>query len=101
MKNKIIIFLIFVVIISIVAIKVVSDRKEKQEIYNRINKEFDVYEKEIGVNELVTLINKAINYNDNNMVKEDENNYYIENTINSIKIEVKFLLNDDVFKMEK
>ena len=101
MKKKIIIFLLVVIVLFCLAIKLVSDHKVKQNNMKSFNKEFDVYEKEISVSELVTIIHKAINSNDNNRVEEDENHYYIENTINSIKIDVKFLQSDDVFKMEK
>ena len=50
---------------------------------------------------MVSIINKAVNTNDNNRIEEDENHYYKENTKDSIKIDVKFLQSDEVFKMEK
>ena len=101
MKKKIIFILIIVIIAFFAGVKISSDNKIKQSKMKEFNEEFDVYNKEISVNELITIINKAVNSNDNNRVEEDENHYYIENTTNSIKIEVKFLQSDEKFKMEK
>ena len=95
------IFVIIVIIAFGIAIKIVTDHKIKQKKMNEVNKLFDVYEKEITTNELITIINKAIDLNDQNLIKEDENEYYIENTENSIKIDVKFLQNDDLFKIRE
>ncbi len=54
------------------------------------NIDFEVYlGKQITGNEVTTIINKAINENENNHINKDENGYYIENEENSIKITIK------------
>ena len=63
-------------------------------IYDRL------YEKEIIGNELATIINKTIDNNEKNNIKQNENGEYIENDTNSIKIEIKFKQSDKTFPIE-
>ena len=44
--------------------------------------------KEVYGNEVATLINKAIDYNEKNKVLKDDNNIYIQNDYNSLKIQI-------------
>lgn len=65
------------------------------------NLEFEIYTKtEILGSSLMTLINKAIDYNEKNEVEKDKKNVYIENDTNSIKIEIKFIESDKTYTME-
>ena len=45
--------------------------------------------------------NKVIDINKKNHIKKDENNYYIENEDNSIKIEIKLLITEKTYPMEE
>ena len=56
--------------------------------------------KEITGNELVTVINMAIDNNEKNKVEKDKKGIYIENETNSIKIEIKISDNDTIYNME-
>lgn len=51
--------------------------------------------------EVATIINKAINQNENNQVQKDEKKHYIENNENSIKIEIKMLTTGKTYPMEE
>ena len=57
--------------------------------------------KEILGSEFASILNKAINDNENNEVKKDEKGLYIDNGVNSIKIDVKFKDYDKVIQFEK
>lgn len=59
------------------------------------------YEQEIYGAELATIINKAINSNENNKVEKDNKGKYIENEENSIKIEIILLLTEKTYPMEE
>ena len=65
------------------------------------NSEYEYYHgKTIYGTELATIINKAINTNENNKVSKDEKGYYIENNDNSLKIEIKMNTNGKTYPME-
>lgn len=66
------------------------------------NQQYEVYcNKNILGTDLISLINKAIDYNEKNNVPKQENSiYYINNNTNSIQISVKFIENDKTIKME-
>jgi len=73
-------------IIAIFFAKYIEYYNRKNEI-DKINKEFLGYEKSIvQINTIVTLMNKAILLNKENDIRQDENNIFKENNINSIKI---------------
>lgn len=56
------------------------------------NEEFTVYiDKEITCSELATIINKAINTNEKNVVKKSKSGKYEENENDSLNIDVKFI----------
>lgn len=65
------------------------------------NSEYEYYlDKTIYGTELATLINKAVNENEQNKIEKDEKNNYIENDTNSIEIEVEMLITEKIYKME-
>ena len=65
------------------------------------NKQFESYDgQEIYGAELATVINKAVDNNQNNEVAKDEKGKYINNDNNSIKIDIKMLDNDKTYSME-
>lgn len=100
--KKIIIFIvcIIIVLLSIFGNKYINYREEQSKI-KKENLEYEAYlDKEITGRELTTMINRAVNNNEKNSVKKDENGLYIDNDINSIKIEIKITDNDTTYQME-
>ena len=86
---KKILILVIILTIAIICITYVwygNLKKNKQEV-EKINNEFLVYkDRQIQINTLNTLMNKAIQYNIDNKVQQDEKNAFIENDTNYIKI---------------
>lgn len=92
MKKIIIIF--FTIIITLVIIFSVSIVENNKNLINikQYNREYEeYYQKTILGTDVITLINKAVNENNKNEIGKDEKGYFIENTTNSIKIDIKLL----------
>ena len=102
MKKSIFIVLAILFIIAIVICLYIYNVKKIENVAIKHNKQYEEYcNKEILGTELISLINKAIDYNEKNSVEKQENTiYYINNNTNSIQITVKFLDNDKIIKME-
>ena len=104
MKNKIIlIFIIFLIIFSISVYYVYNYRMKVIES-QRINNEYKTYyNMQILGTELVSILNKTADINEENEVQKDSENIYIDNSINSIKIYIEFKYKDDyrTIEMEK
>lgn len=67
----------------------------------RENKQFESYAgQEIYGTELVTIINKAVDNNQNNEVQKDNKGKYKNNDYNSIQIDIKMLDNEKIYTME-
>lgn len=65
------------------------------------NSEYEKYiSEEIQGTQLITLINKTINNNEKNNVQKSENNIYINNEKDSIKLEIKFKEKEEKVPME-
>jgi len=101
---KKIIITIFVIVITIIAIcfaQYIEYAKQQTKI-KKINNEFLGYEKSIvKINTIVSLMNKAIDVNNKNNIPKDENNVFIENDKNSIKVYLKVKSSDSKMEMEK
>lgn len=102
-NNKILIILITLFLITILSIYALKISKESTlRALDNYNKEYETYlNKTIYGTELATLINKVVNTNENNDIKKDENNHFIENEENSIKIEIKMSLTEKTYPMEE
>ncbi len=99
--KKIAIFLLIVVIIICIIFGLYINYKTNYNIYRKENLEFETYlNKEIYGAELVTVINKAINKNEQNAVDKDNKGIYLNNDENSIKIEIMITDNDTIYPME-
>lgn len=102
-NNKILIILItlfLIIILSIYALKI--SKQSSSRALENYNKEYETYlDKTIYGTELATLINKVVNLNENNDIKKDENNHFIDNEENSIKIEITMLLTEKTYPMEE
>ena len=102
MKHSLLIILAtFFIIICIICVILINWQSEN----NEIKKENSVYEeylnKEISGTELATIINKAVDNNEKNNVQKDKNGYYIDNEINSIKIDLKMSTVKKTYPMEE
>lgn len=100
MKKLFIFLAIVVIIVVIVGFKYVSYKTE----YNIIQKENSEYEqykdKELNGLDVATMINKAVDKNTKNGIKQDENGFFIQNDENSIEVEIYMNDNETTYKME-
>ena len=100
MKKIAIFFFIIIAIIVGISYMYITYKMD----YNQAKKEnvqFDsYYDKEIYGTELTTIINKAIDRNTINEIEKDKKGFYLENTENSIHIDIKISDNDTIYKME-
>ena len=103
MKRIIIIFgIIIISLVLIISVSLIENNKNVSNIksYNKQYEEY--YQKIIYGTDVITLINKAIDQNLKNEIVKDKKGYFIENDINSIKIEIKLLSDDKLitYQME-
>lgn len=101
MKKVAIFLLIVIAIISTISYLylnyVVVNKNAQKE-----NAKFELYiNQEISGSDLTTLINKAIDYNQQNELEKDNKGQYIDNQDNSLNIDIKFLDNDSTYNMQK
>jgi len=102
MKKNIVILLIFAIVIFIIIGYNYYEYKASIEKVAKYNKEYEQYlEGQIYGADIATIINKAINQNEKNGLEKDEQNYFIENNENSIKIDIHILENDTIYNMER
>lgn len=102
MKKYIITILILIaIVISSVLYAYNTYKKNVQDLKN-YNNEFTKYENtEIAGTEIASILNKAVNNNEQNNVHKDEQGIYIENDENSIKIDIYIKDNETTYSMEK
>ena len=100
MKKLAIIFLIGIILIVGISYMYLNYKANYNTIRRENIKFEDYYNKELEVSDVVTLINKAYDYNLTNAVEKDQNGIFKENNINSIKIDLKMLDRDKVYNME-
>ncbi|MBR3697485.1 MAG: hypothetical protein IKM97_04415 [Clostridia bacterium] len=99
-KNLLTIFIIFFIIMAVLLANYMSLKRKNQEI-KKFNYGFEFYNKDnLNGLEITTIINKAIDNNEKYGVQKDKNGYYLEDE-NSIKIEIKMIINDKVYQMER
>ena len=102
-QSLFILILIFLVVIFMVTGFLMSNNNKKMEIQKE-NREYEKYAKqgqEVNYTDVATIINKAVNQNEKNSIPKNENQEYIENNTNSIKIEIKMLDIEEPFTMER
>lgn len=76
-------------------------KRFKNEI-EKFNNEFLVYEnKKIQINTVNSLMNRAIQYNFDNHIEQDENGVFYENDTNSIKLFIELPTDNTTISMEK
>ena len=104
-KNVIIISLILFVIIIICIVAINFNSKTSKVIKSK-NNEYEQYlTSEIYGTDVITLINKATSSNESNNVLKDEKGFYINNSQNSIQIDIVMITDEEkqettVYKME-
>lgn len=100
--KKFIIFLLVVLIIVATVSYVYFNYKLNYNETKRQNYQFEsYYNQEIFGPDLATAINKATDSNKKNEVQKNSKGGFIENDTNSIKIDIKFLDDDKIHKMEE
>ncbi len=99
MKKIVAIFAIVIItLMLIISVSLVQNNKNLANIktYNKQYEEY--YKKVLYGTDVITLINKATNENIKNNIEKDEKGYFIENDLDSIKIEIKLLYNEKLIK---
>ena len=100
---SIILVFLFIIFICVLGLKI---NARKMNIYKQQNSEYEKYlTSSIYGTDVITLINMAISSNEVNNVQKDEKDYYINNNLNSIQINVIMITNEEkkettTYKME-
>lgn len=100
--KKIAIFLLIIIGIVSTISYLYLNSINNQRIAQKENVKFEIYkDEEITGAEVTTLINKAINSNQQNEIEKDKKGRYIDNETNSINIDIKFIDDDVTYNIEK
>lgn len=100
MKKIALFFLIIIVIVVGISYMYLNSKASYYQT-KKSNMEFEsYYNHEIMGTDLTTIINKAVDSNQNNNVFKDEKGKYINNDNNSINIDIKMLDVDETYSME-
>ncbi len=102
MKKTIYIILLIFIIVLVITIQYVYNYRSAKIAEQKINNEYNsYYNKQVLGTELISIINRTIDVNNQNGIAKD-NNYYIDNENNSIQIYVVFVYKDKTktIKME-
>lgn len=101
MKKYIIILIILVAIVITSVLYAYRTYNKNIEDLKNYNNSFEQYkDKEIEGTQIATILNKAVNNNEQNKVEKDEKKNYIENEKDSIKIDIYIKDNDTTYSME-
>ena len=99
--KKIVYFLIFVAITIVIFAMMYINYKSIFKNIKKDNLQFEYYnQKEVSGADIATLINKAVDSNIKFNVDKDSNGKYIENSENSIKIQIYIADYDKTYDME-
>lgn len=99
--KKLAIFFLIVIIMIVGVSYIYLNYKANYYTAQRENKQFDSYNgQEIYGAELATIINKAIDNNQNHEIEKDNRGKYVDNNDNSIQIDIKMLDNEKTYRME-
>lgn len=102
MKKTLLLVSIPILVILFSTIGLLITKNTTNRLLKQENSKYECYlNRTIYGTEVATIINKAINQNENNQVQKDEKNHYIENNENSIKIEIKMLTTGKTYPMEE
>lgn len=99
--KKLAIFFLIVIVVIVGISYIYLNYKANYYTAQRENKQFDSYhEQEIYGAELATIINKAMDNNQNHEIEKDNKGKYRNNDNNSIQIDIKMLDNEKTYTME-
>ena len=99
--KKLAIFFLIIVIVVVGISYMYLQYKSHYYTAQRENKQFESYDgKEIYGTEITTIINKAMDNNQNNQVQKDNKGNFVNNDNNSIHINIKMLDNEKTYTME-
>lgn len=103
MKKTIIIILILLLVATSIVYLYIYNANKTINYAKQKNSEYEkFYNQEILGTTLISIINKAINDNENNNVpKQNDTIYYENNKSNSIQINIKFIDSEKIIKMEE
>ena len=99
--KKFLVILLVLVILLLVEIYSVYTYRSGIVAAQKLNNEYKEYEGiQVLGTELISIINKTIDVNNRNEIPRDDNNYYIDNEENTIKIHIQFVYKDEVKTLE-
>lgn len=99
-KNIVILVILVIIIIFSISGLLITNSNTIKKIKN-YNSQYEYYlDKTIYGTELATLVNKAVNSNENNNIQKDDKGFYLDNGQNSIKIDIKMNTNGKTYQME-
>ena len=102
MKKIILLILAILAIIIATISYLYMTNKANYEMAQKQNVQYEsYYQQEIYGPDLATLINKAVDDNNKNDVEKTKKGKYIENTTNSINIDIKFTDDNTIHAMEE
>lgn len=104
MKNKFLVILAVLLIILCISIYLIYNyRRNAVEVQKNNETYKEYYGKQILGTDLISIINKTIDFNEKNEIQKDSQSLYIEDNEKSIKIYIDFLYKDDyqTIEMEK
>lgn len=102
MKKTILLFSIPIGIIIFSLCGLLITKNTTNRLIKQENEYYEYYfEKEIYGTDVISIINKAINENEQNGIPKNEKGHYIENGENSIKVEIKMLITNKTYPMEE
>lgn len=103
MKKTLTCLIIIFVVAIIIITTYISQNNIKLAKIKEINQNYEIYlNKEVFGTDVITVINRAINDNEKNNIKKDNNGFFIENDTNSIKVELVMISEDNkqTYQME-
>jgi len=102
MRNSLLLICIPIAIIICSIFGLLITINTTNRIVKEENSEYEYYlNRTVYGTEVTTLINKAINQNENNQIAKDEKGHYIENGEDSLKIEIKMITIEKTYPMEE
>ncbi len=100
--KKIAIFIVIVIIILTTMYYMYMSFQSDIRLAEKENSQFEFYlDRNITGAEIVTLINMITDSNVLNEVEKNSENKYIDNTINSINMDIRFIDDDITYNIEK
>ena len=99
--KKIFIFFVIVIVIVCGISYLYLNYKAELNMTKKANLEFEKYlNEDVYGTDLATIINRAVDNNEQNKVSKNNKAIYLENGTNSISIEIKMIDNDTIYQME-